>query len=197
MPSASARLGSRAHSPRLVNFGDVLGHQREAGAGAGREIGRTAARLLPPAMHSSRPRKSLEEVGGLLPSAARLRLEPGCTSTPSVGLRAAERAGLVVLDRLVGRLHDARGRHAETVVQRLLHRLHALVEHLEIDARDRSAPKRMLAARPGPAIGARSAGVLGQGIGGERAEADVVAADRQQHDVDRPLALLRRAPGLG
>ena len=37
---------------------------------------------------------------------------------------------------------------------------------------------------------------LGQGIGGERAEAHVVAADRQQHEVDRALAQWRRAPGL-
>ena len=109
-------------------------------------------------------------------------------------LRAAERAGLVVLDRLVGRLHDPRGRDAEAVVQRLLDRFHALVEHVQIDARHLRAEAHRAAVRP--AIGARSVDALGHRIGHEPAEAHVVAADRHQHDVDRALARLRRAPGL-
>jgi hypothetical protein len=43
--SASARLGSRAHKPS-GEFRDVVGHQREAGAGAGREIGGTTRAVL-------------------------------------------------------------------------------------------------------------------------------------------------------
>src|SRR5262249_38629399 len=37
---------------------------------------------------------------------------------------------------------------------------------------------------------------VGDRIGGERAEADVIAADRHHHQIDRPLTQLRRAPHL-
>ena len=47
------------------------------------------------------------------------------------------------------------------------------------------------------AIGAKSARALGHRIGDEAAEADIVAADRHQHDVDRPLTLAGRTPVHG
>ena len=114
---------------------------------------------------------------------------------PERRLRAAELAGLVILDRLVGGLQHARRLDAEALVQRVLERLHALVEHVEIDARHLRAEADR-GADPGRdrrEVG----GALGHGIGDKAAEADVVAADRHQHDVDRALALVGRAPVHG
>jgi hypothetical protein len=46
MPSASAALGIACAQAAPGEFGDMVGHQREAGAGAGREIGGTARAVL-------------------------------------------------------------------------------------------------------------------------------------------------------
>ena len=145
-------------------------------------------------MHSSRPRKSCRK------SAVSCRrglfsFRLGCTSRPSVGCGAADA-------RRSRRTGSARrticstraGATPKPSLQRVLDRLHALVEHLEIDARhlraeadraaDQSRDRREIAR------------ALGHGIGDEPAEADIVAADRHQHHVDRPLARRRRAPVL-
>src|SRR5215475_3501822 len=128
MSSASACLGSRAHRPRLLNSGmwsvtSVNPVPEPVASPPGQP-----ARLLPPVMHSSRARKSRRK-SAVSCRRRRSILKPGCTSMPSVG---AQRAGLVVLDRLIGGLHDAGRCDAEAVIQRLFDRFHAFVEHLEV-----------------------------------------------------------------
>jgi hypothetical protein len=67
--SASARLGSRAHKPS-GEFRDVVGHQREAGAGAGREIGGTTRAVLAGNAFEP-PQKIPQEIRTLLQAQAR------------------------------------------------------------------------------------------------------------------------------
>ncbi len=185
---------ARAH-PALGEFGDVVGHQREAGAGAGREV-RWAAVALGAGDAFEPAEEIAQEVGGLL-QALLAELEAGMHVEPKRRLRPAQRAGLVVLNRLVGRLqHPGRG-DPEALVQRILERLHALVEdfHFHVDARHLRAEADLAADPDRDRREVRRA--LGHRIGHQAPEADVIAADRHQHDVNRPLAQLRRAPGLG
>ena len=186
--SASARLGSRAHRPRLANSGIwSVTSVKPVPAPVARSAGQPARFL--PAMHSSRRRKSRRK------SAVSCRR---CAAEPQAGmhvhaqgrLRAAQRAGLVVSGS--ARRTTARRREGATPKPSRSASLTAFMRSsrtFEIDAR-RPAARIGSTVRARPAIGARSADVLGQGVGGERAEADVVAADRHQHHVDRALALI-------
>ncbi len=74
---------ARAH-PALGELGDVARHQGEAGAGAGRQIGRTARAALAGGDAFEPAEEVAQEVGGLL-HALPVEAQPGCTSTPSVG----------------------------------------------------------------------------------------------------------------
>ena len=100
-------------------------------------------------------------------------------------LCAADAAGFVILQRLVGGLEHAVRRHAEAVVERLLERLHALIERLEVDTRHvRPEPQRASdCGRDRRKVG----GALGHRIRDQAAKPHVVAADRHQHDVDLAL----------
>ena len=131
--SASARLGSRAHKPRLANSGMwSVTSVKPVPAPVARSAGQPARFL--PAMHSSRRRRSRRKSARLLQALA-AELQAGMHIHAQGRLRAAQRAGLVEVDRLVGRLHDPHGRNAEAVAQRLFDRFHALVQDVEIDAR--------------------------------------------------------------
>src|ERR1700730_11822806 len=111
IPSGPARLGARR---ALGDFRDVIRHQREAGAGAGRETARTAATLLAAGDAFEPAEKVTQEIGRLLqPRTA--EPEAGMHVHAQRRLRAAERARFVVLDRLIGRLHDPRRLNAESV----------------------------------------------------------------------------------
>jgi hypothetical protein len=105
IPSMSTRFGSRAHSA-LGEFRNVVGDQRETGAAAGRKR-RTAPALcigdtVQPAEEVAR------EIGRLLQPLA-IELEAGMHIQPERRLRAAERPGLIELDRLVGGLQNTDG----------------------------------------------------------------------------------------
>ena len=66
MPSTERALGSRAQMPRLVNSGMMVGHQREAGAGAGRRLaGQLAFAWCRRCIRAARG-KSRRKSGGLL-----------------------------------------------------------------------------------------------------------------------------------
>ena len=92
----------------------MVRHQREAGAGAGREIGRATRAVLAASDAFEPPEKITQEVTRFL-QALPADFQTGMHVHAQRRLRAAEHAGLVVLNRLIGRLHDARGRDAEAV----------------------------------------------------------------------------------
>src|SRR6267154_1482917 len=110
-------------------------------------------------------------------------------------LRAAIAAGLVVLDRLVGVLQHAAGLDTEALDQRVAHRLDAAIEVAEIGARYVGSEANLAADQTRDR--GQVARAVGRGVERERAEADVIAADRKQHQIDRALAVRRRTPLLG
>src|SRR5437762_5973404 len=109
-------------------------------------------------------------------------------------LRSAIAADLVELDRLIGILQHVRGLDAEAIDQRVAYRLDALVEHGKIGARYVGTETNFAARERRDRR--EVARILDGGIQCECAEPDVVAADREQHEVDRPLAAPWRAPLL-
>ena len=146
------------------------------------------ALLLPPEMHSSRASSST------LVQPLPIELQSGMHVHTQGRLRAAERAGLVVLDRLVGRLDDAFGRNPKAIAERIFDGFHALIQHTEVSACELRPVAR-------PAAGKRSnrceiSKTLGQGKCCQCPEAHIIAADGHEHHVDRTLARLRRAPAL-
>src|SRR6185437_6103893 len=109
-------------------------------------------------------------------------------------LRAANVSGLVELYRLVGVLEHPRGLDPKAVVERLFYRLDAAVEHAQIRFRHR---RRVADLVTDQTDDRRDVGRgAGDCIGDERAEADVIAADREQNEINRALAALRRTPAL-
>src|SRR5262252_128998 len=94
MSSASACLGSRA----LAEFRNVVSHQRESGAGAGRQAGWTTCAALA-AGDAFKPGKKITQKVGCPLQAASIDSQTGMHVHAQRGLRAAERARLVVLDR--------------------------------------------------------------------------------------------------
>src|SRR4029077_11062174 len=134
-----------------------------------------------------------QEIRGLVQTRT-AEIESGMHIHAESWQRTAQRPGLIVLYGLIGGLHDACGRNPKPIVERVLERLHALVQNAQIDARYLRS-KAHGAARH-RRYRSEVTQVLGQRKGRERAEAHVIATDRQQHDVDGALAELRRAPGL-
>ena len=126
----------------------MLGHQRKPGAGAGREIGGAAGSASAAGNAFQSGQKILQEVGGLLQTLP-AQTKAGVHVHAEGRLRAAYRPGLVVLKRLVRRLHHPRGSNTEALLQRVLERLHALVQHIEIDARDLRPEARGAAGKAG------------------------------------------------
>jgi hypothetical protein len=81
-------------------FGDMVGHQRKAGAGAGREIGGTARPVLAGNAFEP-PQQVSHEIRGLLQALA-ADPQAGMHVHAQGRLPAAQRAGLVEVNRLVG-----------------------------------------------------------------------------------------------
>src|SRR5262245_6832113 len=111
--SASACLGSRATQAAFAEFRDVVRHQREAGAGTGREIARATRAVL--AADAFEPREKITHEICRFLQALPAVFQAGMHVHAQRRLPAAERTGLVVLNRLIGCLHHARGRDAEAV----------------------------------------------------------------------------------
>ena len=164
----------------------MIGDQLEAGAGAGGEPGRTIGTAavgdaFQPALQV--PHEVRDLLGAFAGVAELLmHVEAECRQ------RAADIAGFVELDRLIGVLQHVGGIDAEAVAQSFLDGLHAVIEHAQVTRRDSRRKPQLVADQPDDRGDVARA--LGHGIGDERTETHVIAADREQHDIDGALAAL-------